>query len=323
MKKITFSLFTFCLLFSVFTLQAQPHQLPDGSFETGWQEKGGHYGPYTEYETEFLYTLNSLYAIKNDGGAADITAHKDGTNAQHGQNSIRLVSGAVPVGTDVFLPGMVGTINQEFVKEFLGSPTGAVTMTRDWDYDTPHFLEGWYKYNPVGGDSALIDIGFFTYGEGFVSKIILKETVNSWTKFTVSIPPQYWGETFKDIRVLFVASAGVNFDKLMECKGQKKSTLWVDNVKLIYGNGITQDLTATLKAKAFPNPAAEVLNIELNENFVGTASVYNMSGSLVMESNVNGNQCQLNTSALASGNYIYKLMNGNTIFAQGKFVIAK
>jgi hypothetical protein len=275
------------------------------------------------YQTEYFYTLNSLFALENSQGPADRTAWRDGASAQHGQYSIKLVSGVVPVGDDVFLPGMVGTINQDFVDEFLGND-GAVTMTRDWDgYDTPYSMEGYYKYNPAGGDSALIDIGFFTYGEGFISKLIIKETVNSWTKFTVNIPPQYVGQYFKDIRVLFVASAGVNFDKLMECKGQKNSTLWIDNIKLVYQNGITQNLSTTIKAKAFPNPATEILNIELNEPFEGNIEVYDFSGRKITENTINGMESQVNISAIPAGNYIYKLMNGNTIFAQGKFVVSK
>jgi hypothetical protein len=114
---------------------------------------------------------------------------------------------------------------------------------------------------------------------------------------------------------------------LDECKGQLGSTLWVDNVTLNYtidpGEGIKQNLFSTLKANAFPNPATEVLNIELNENFTGKIVVYNVNGSMVMEENINGTLYQLNTSTLATGNYMYRLMNENTIFAQGKFVVTK
>jgi len=40
-----------------------------------------------------------------------------------------------------------------------------------------------------------------------------------------------------------------------------------------------------------------------------------------MEENITGVACSLNTAALAAGNYIYQLIEGNTIFAQGKFVV--
>ena len=326
MKKIIFCFFVFCVLFSAFSLHAQQYALPDGSFETSWiEEEGADHKPYLEYSTEFFYTLNSLRGLPNDPLLADLTAFRENLNAQSGQYCIKLQSGVVPVGEGiVFLPGMVGTLSQGFVNEFLNGG-GEVSITRDWAYNTPHALEGYYKYKPVSGDSALIDIGFSEFDEEiFVKKIIIKETNEwEWKHFVIPIPEQYRNEYFNRIRMLFVASAGVDFNHLDECKGQKGSTLWIDNLSLNYDLGIKQNLFSTLKAKTYPNPANEVLNIELNENFTGTIAVYNINGSMVVEESINGTECQLNTSSLSTGNYFYRVMNGNTIFAQGKFVVTK
>jgi hypothetical protein len=342
MKKITF-LFAFCFLFSAFCLYAQHKPITDGSFEKWTPKTSPYFGPYLEFETDLFYTLNSLIREDNSAGPADITAFRENksehatttqnANAtiQNGVYCIRLTSGKVAAGTSyVFLPGMVGTISQNFVQEFLNPVGDGVVITKPWEiYDTPHFLEGYYKYKPVEGDSALIDIGFFYQsGNGFIESLIIKGTVtDKWEKFSLKIPEKYWGEIFDEIRILFVASAGVNFEHLDECVGQLGSTLWLDNVSLDYitlgGGNIKQNLFSTLKANAFPNPATEVLNIELNEEFAGKVVVYNLSGSLILEENINGKLHQINTSTLATGNYIYKLMNENTIFAQGKFVVAK
>jgi len=321
MKKIIY-FFAFCFLLSAFSLSAQK-QITDSSFETGWKNEVGANGPYVEYHTDFFYTLNSLFAIENSQGPASITAYKDG-NAQHGNSCIKLVSGYIAFGEDVFLPGMVGTLDEDFVAQYLEEGR-EVILSKDWyGYDTPRALEGWFKYHPVNGDSALIDIGFHDWsGEVFVEKMIIKERFNNWTFFRILVPEQYWDREFSEIRVLFVASAGVNFVEMMECKGQRGSTLWIDNISLNYTVDVKQNLLSTLKAKAFPNPAIDALNIELNELFTGKIMVYNSLGSLVMEENVSGTQCQLNTSTLATGNYIYKLMDGNTIFTQGKFVVVK
>jgi hypothetical protein len=186
-------------------------------------------------------------------------------------------------------------------------------------------LEGYYRYNPVGGDSALIDIGFHDFnGEVFVEKMIIKDPVGAWTHFSIKIPEKYWNDEFVSIRVLFIASACVNFDDLTKCKGQKGSSLWIDNISLNYSDvGIKQNLFSSLKANAFPNPATELLTIELNEPFAGKVVVYDLSGRVIMEDVVNGTDCQLNITALASGNYVYRLMKENTFFAQGKFVVTK
>jgi hypothetical protein len=325
------SQFLILFLLSAFCLNAQEQlQLPCSSFEKecGWKIVNSPLpcvGQYDEFETFFFYTLNSLCLLE----CADQTAWPDVVNAQHGQRSIKLVSGRVPVGESfVFLPGMVGTLSKGFVHEFL-EEGNEVNIYKLWENYTPHALEGWYKYKPIDGDSAFIDIGFRNQGEeGFIETFVIYNEVENWTKFSIPIPKQYWNVCFDEIRVIFAASAGiVDWDSLQNCEGQLGSTLWIDNINLNYtldpGDGITQNLFSTLKANAFPNPATEVLNIELNENFSGKITVYNVNGSLVLEENVKGTLCQLNTTELASGNYIYRLMNENTIFAQGKFVITK
>jgi hypothetical protein len=179
----------------------------------------------------------------------------------------------------------------------------------------------------VGSDSAMIEIGFHEFGTEpyFTEKLIIKNTVDTWTHFRINIPEKYWKKDFYAIRTLFVASAGVNFAALQECKGNIGSTLWIDNINLIYikENGIKQNLLSTLKANIFPNPATEVLNIELNEFFAGNIVVYDLSGRMIMEEMISGTQSQINISTLSTGNYIYKLMSENSIFAQGKFIVTK
>jgi hypothetical protein len=324
MKKIT-CLFAFCFLLSAFCLNAQQtHPLPDLSFEYSWKECTSPIcPPYEDFDNDYFYTLNSLCELE----AADLTALKENRKeyVQHGNYSIQLKSGKVTVGIeDIFLPGMVGTLGKEFVPEFLDG--GSITVYQLWEYDTPHFMEGYYRYDPKAGDSAYIEIGFANQGVGeiFSVKKMIYNTVNQLEKFSLPIPKEFWGEVFDEIKVLFVASAAVNWENLKDCRGQYGSTLWVDNVTLEYRpDGIKQNIFSTLKTNAFPNPTTEVLNIELNEDFAGKVVVYNLTGSKVLEENINGTQCQLNTSALATGNYVYKLMNDNTIFAQGKFVVTK
>ena len=327
MKKITFYFLPFTFYLLSLSLQAQQYHFSDGGFETEWkEEKDFENKSYWEYQTELFYTLNSLRGLENEDGLAQLTAFREEMNVHSGKYCIRLRSGIVPMSNgNIFLPGMVGTISEGFVKQFLTEGED-VSIVRDWmGYDTPHALEGWYKYKPEKGDSALIDIGFSEYDEEiFVEKIIVKETNEwEWKHFVISIPEKYRKEFFTSIRVLFVASAGVDFVDLDKCVGQQGSTLWIDDISLNYDLGIKQNLLSTLKANAFPNPATEVVNIELNEHFIGNILVYDLSGRMVIENDVNGTECQLNISNLSTGNYFYRVMTGNTIFAQGKFVVTK
>jgi len=337
LRSFSFSAFLlFCFIFSSFSLNAQ--QFPSSSFEdqdengTYWKYVGETGRKYWEYKTEYFYTLNEIYNLEKQ---ATLTAFKDTKTAQHGNNCIKLVSGHVIVFDDIiFLPGLVGTLDENFVNEFLYGG-GKITYRHDWDgYRTPSALEGWYKYRPVAGDSALIEIGFYKRGNNVMEnpdvceRIIIRNatdtTVNGWQRFSIPIPEKYWYEEYAYIRTLFIASADVNFENLKLCKGSEGSTLWIDNISLKYpGDGITQNLLSTLKAHLFPNPASEVLNIELNEEFYGKIVVYNMNGSKMLEEKIIGTTHQLNISELATGNYVYRLMKENTVLAQGKFVVTK
>ena len=315
-------LFAFC----IFPLSAQK-QFPDSSFEN-WTTTSGAYGTFVDFDTEFFHTLNPLHGLANDGCIIDLTAFRDESNPVDGLYSIKLVSGLAPMGEDyAFLPGMVGTIDPDFIEQFL-SPLGGITIATDWgDGKTPCAFEGWYKYDPKNNDSAFIDIGFYNSGkEVFSKKLLIKNKVDNWTEFSLKIPQQYWDKYFEEIKVLFVASAGVDFETLTNCKGEIGSTLSIDAISLLYDCevGIRQNLLSTVKVNVFPNPATnDILNMELNENFTGVVSIYSILGGKVMEQEINSDQCQLNIKNLSSGNYIYKLMNGNTIFAQGKFVVTK
>jgi len=319
-------LFAFC----IFQLSAQD-QFPDSSFEN-WTTKSGAYGTFVDFDTEFFHTLNPLHALGNEagGGKIDLTAFRDEFNPVDGLYSIKLVSGRAPMPNgSAFLPGMVGTIDPDFIEQFLAPVGGGgITIATDWgDRKTPCTFEGWYKYDPKNNDSAFIDIGFYNSGkEVFSEKLLIKNKVDTWTKFSLKIPQQYWNQYFEEIKVLFVASAGVDFETLTNCKGQEGSALSIDAISLLYEceASILQNLLSTVKVNVFPNPATnDILNMELNENFTGVVSIYSILGGKVMEQEINGDQCQLNIKNLSSGNYIYKLMNGNTIFAQGKFVVTK
>ena len=64
MKKITFYLLIWSLLPFILNAQSQ-NQFPGSDFETGWVNKTGINGPYVDFQTDFFYTLNSLYAEEN------------------------------------------------------------------------------------------------------------------------------------------------------------------------------------------------------------------------------------------------------------------
>jgi hypothetical protein len=76
------------------------------------------------------------------------------------------------------------------------------------------------------------------------------------------------------------------------------------------------------KMAVYPNPASDVLNISIsNANFKNSSiSIYNVSGSELLNSTMNGASAQLNIEALSSGVYFVKVKNENGFDRTVKFI---
>ncbi|MDD2197254.1 MAG: T9SS type A sorting domain-containing protein [Bacteroidales bacterium] len=80
--------------------------------------------------------------------------------------------------------------------------------------------------------------------------------------------------------------------------------------------------TVTKAIRIFPNPASDLLNIELpHPHLKGVANVYNLIGQQVLSVPVNGNP--ISVSSLANGTYIVRVVSNGVIVGTQKLVIAK
>lgn len=74
----------------------------------------------------------------------------------------------------------------------------------------------------------------------------------------------------------------------------------------------TNDIAEDYNVKIYPNPVENYTNIAISGYEAERVVVYNMSGKIVMEYNVNSNSYQLNTTNLPSGVYMLKIfITGN------------
>jgi len=67
----------------------------------------------------------------------------------------------------------------------------------------------------------------------------------------------------------------------------------------------------TLAAKVYPNPAADILFVELADNAVTQVNVYDAAGKLIMTNEVNDKTIKINTATLHSGLYFLELKGDN------------
>lgn len=71
----------------------------------------------------------------------------------------------------------------------------------------------------------------------------------------------------------------------------------------------------------YPNPAKDVINIELQNEVIGKIVITNQLGQTVTESVIEGKKASISAADLSSGNYIVKVVKGNKVISTEKVLI--
>lgn len=314
MKKKLCVLCALPLLFGA--VSAQNFSIPDGHFENWTTEKAEDGSTYDELGNSFWTSLNQLASLPASMFTGPVTMYKEtGHSGQEGDYAPKMVANEMLYGDSgmIFLPGVIGTLDVVFDK--LTARTGRAFTSR------PKAIKGYMKYFPVNGDSASIYVGITRYNEelgmrqiiGIVDQIY-KDTVPEWKEF--NLPINYLNEvlTPDTLMVFFVSSAGYDrkFERLMHCKGELGSTLWVDDVEFVYEGGepSTNNENAVLAAsKLYPNPSFNgIFNLNVQE--ACRMEVIAVSGQLVMQQNLTAaGAYTVDLSRFAPGFYYIRLSN--------------
>ena len=205
----------------------------DGEFENCWEYKDPQNGKANYWDLKngsLIATLNGMYTLETYMGNVPLTAFRETTDVYNGNYSLKLVSGNMYIGGQFFfLPGVAATfyVDIQSANCILGKPFT----------DRPSTLKGYFKYAPVNGDSAAIEImlkkGGLAIGSG---KQIIYAPVSNWTIFDV--PVNYTSNEIPDsIVVVFSSSANYNLtsmNTLLTSTGQIGSTLYIDDVEFEY-----------------------------------------------------------------------------------------
>ncbi|MDE6514514.1 MAG: PCMD domain-containing protein, partial [Bacteroidales bacterium] len=271
---------TLVLLAALLTVSfAWAQQLPDGGFEDWKTGKTYQGNAYDDLANPFWQTLNVLSTLQPEMGTGPVVVFKE-----QGKTGFcpRMESNQLTLGEKtIFLPGMIGSITviidkqtAQFGRPYTGRPTA---------------LKGVMKYKPVNNDSAAIFVEVYKTSENGQrqkitrNEVIYKDAIEDWTEF--EIPLEYMSdETPDSICVLFVSSAGYDFEDLFNCKGQIGSTLWVDDCRF---EGVSnEDNTANeaadmLNVRTYPNPATDVLNVVVEEN--AQLTILDQAGRILMQ----------------------------------------
>lgn len=314
------------LLFIFLVLMVRPAfcqvLLPNGDFENWTEVQGtGTDSTYWIPGGDFFSTLNSLAWVPQNPGP--ITAYRT-TDSHSGLYAAMLVSKVYPV-LKIFIPGMLGTsklfIDQATIK--LGKPCF-------YPCDPKHFT-GWFKYYPVGGDSCKFAILVSHYNASTHHRdtiaygdTLVKGNVTSYTQFDIPVKSVNASLSPDSLTILTVASGAFSVTDLMGGKGQEGSTLYVDDLSVVYPLGIQQILLPEVAVNTYPDPATDMLTVELSKKVNnGLLEVFNLQGQMMNKIGLPDIKTSFSVKHLASGTYYYKLTNGSDVINTGSFVIKK
>ena len=321
MKKTLVIVCTLSLLMGKLMAQQQP--LPDGKFEqwkTGTSDRGE---PYDDLANRFWESLNILATLPPDMFTGPVTLFKDkGRSGAEGDFCPKMVSKSMLFGENnerIFLPGVVGAMTVIVDNQ-------TAQFGRPW-VSRPKAIRGYMKYTPVNGDSASIFVEIYRFNpEKKMRQMIgrveqfYKNAITDWTVF--ELPIEYLDEdneekmTPDSATVLFVSSAGYNFQDMFACKGQEGSTLWVDDCEFVY-DGAANEAVSALNTSVYPNPATDELNLVVEED--AQLILINQAGQVLRRQAVKAGENHLNIGELKPGLYTYQV-TGAQKSGSGKFI---
>jgi hypothetical protein len=203
---------------------------------------------------------------------------------------------------------------------YFASPfAGGMAVTQN-----PQLITGYYKYNSVGPDTALVGV-FVTKYDPILGQTVRLDSMliyllptNSYQPFIV---PLFYN-SFPLADTLNITFASSNFENNNNFVGIG-SVLLVDNIEVAYNSVSSGAFESTKTLDVFPNPANNKLVVNGKYlNSQGHFKLFDCKGSLVLEKSltnfVNGNSIDL--SDVSDGIYIYQI-NSALENKNGKIVV--
>lgn len=257
-------------------------------------------GPNTDRTQNFLRSLNEIFTVP----LTPITCYKDtdAPDVHGGTSAARLVTGYVGAPFNILVPGTIITGDVDIAVQTLYA--GRPYTQR------PDSYTGWYKYEPVSGDSARFEVTLTRWDAlnqttvvvGY-GNLVIHNAAATYTQFTC--PINYTDPGTPDTAIVVAASsAGYNFSNLFASVGQVGSTMYIDDLNFEFG-GVGVEEQSSASVKVFPTLTTGIVNIEtdgsINENII--ARVYDLTGKKVAEQLMN-NFGSVDLTSFEAGTYV-------------------
>ncbi len=301
MKRILLTSFILVLLY----IQGFSQQVPNGSFET-----------WASGEPDNWNTSN-----QNIIGFTFTTVEKELASPQQGSASARLtvVTKTIPLFGTFTLPGVLtlGILNIDLVAQ-TASVTGGYPFAA-----MPQKLTGYYKYQPVNNDTALIVLGLFKWKNGNRDTVgggalYFEGTHNDWTPFEIPVTYPIW-ENPDTMNIVILNSNPLS---PVNHTGTK---MWVDNFAFVYGTVAVEGLTSADNIRIYAERDNRQLvlssSFEKQENL--DISLFSMAGIEVRKwkRSMSRSTEHLDISNLPPGTYLIRITSGNKHIDSRKITI--
>jgi hypothetical protein len=254
---------------------------------------------------EDLADWNTLNPLSSALGV--ITATKTtGADVHTGSYGLKLQSKSV-LGT--IRPGVLTTGVINVANSTIG---GGVPVN-----SRPVYLSGWYKYAPVGIDTALISVVFTKWDAVGDSQIIIgvggfteTGTVSTYTPFSVEI--DYRSADVPDTALIIITS-GSNLAP------QLNSALIVDDVDFSYTAVGILNRVAIEPISFHPNPAQGFVTFT-NYN-AQQLNILSLEGKLVFTTELTAGQSRVDLKGFTKGLYILNAVDAKGNVRYGKLLV--
>jgi hypothetical protein len=178
-----------------------------------------------------------------------------------------------------------------------------------------------YKFTKTANDTAFIQVTLIdTLLAGptddavlYFDNIELGASVANWTTATFTMNPTGTTGVANRMVIFAVSSVKGYFDLQTPSVG---TTLWIDGFTTGFA-GIEESVS--FEALVYPNPASDVLNINVNTNAT-SVSIMGMDGKVISSESVNSNSIAVNVSDLVAGVYFYEVVAENGTVVRNTFV---
>lgn len=300
MQKSILTLCAYCCVLSIFS-----QNIPNGNFES-WTpvmypgdtlvgiEPDANGGTFQQY-------WNSLNGVVLQG--LPYTCFQDSLTPHGGNYAVKLVTEDLNFFTTALLMNITNDPNNQ-LSLFLGKPYS----------QRPVSLDGYYKYAPVNGDSALIWVRFSHYdainhtriynGEG---KMKITNILPSYQ--FISTPIVYTDSLFPDtVSFIFSSSADIGpYPIFLGSDGQIGSTFYIDDIEFAFNTVSNENENAPFPFTLYPNPATEFLQVKNLPAEAYSWKIFSVQGTLVSSGYNHQSEIQIPLATLNRGLYFLEV----------------